>query len=58
MPAAAPDLVLAVLAPLWFVWLAVTVTIVRRRASRCDVQPVSLLSLALFRAPPLRLVIL
>lgn len=42
----------ATLTPLWFVVPAVSVVIVRRTAARCDDQPVALLSLALFRAPP------
>jgi hypothetical protein len=52
VPATAADVALAVLVPLWLVIPAVVVTIVRRRASRCDDQPVALLSLVLFRAPP------
>jgi len=49
---ASPDALSAVLTPLWLVWPAVLVVLIRRRASRCDVQPVSLLSLLLSRAPP------
>jgi hypothetical protein len=51
VPTAAPDFV-AMLTPLWLVVPAVAVTVIRRRASRCDEQPVALLSLALLRAPP------
>lgn len=42
----------AVLTPLWLVVPAVLVVLVRRRATGCDEQPVSLLSLLLSRAPP------
>ena len=49
---ATADLFTAVLAPLWLVVPAVSVVIVRRAAARSDDQPVALLSLALFRAPP------
>jgi hypothetical protein len=52
MPAAASNLVCAILVPLWLVVPAVAATIIRRRAFRCDDQPVSLFSLTLFRAPP------
>jgi len=45
-------LIVAVLTPLWLVVPAVLVSIVRRRAARSDAQPIALLSLALFRAPP------
>ena len=41
-----------ILTPLWLVVPAVAIVVVRRRAVRCDDQPVALLSLALFRAPP------
>jgi hypothetical protein len=52
LPAVASTLVYAILTPLWLVVPAVTVTIIRRRASRSDDQPVALSSLVLFRAPP------
>jgi hypothetical protein len=52
VPAAAANLVVEILTPLWLVVPAVTVTVVRRRAARCDVQPAALLSLDLLRAPP------
>ena len=52
VPALAPGLPSVVLTPLWIVIPAVSVVIVRRKATRCDDQPVALLSLALFRAPP------
>jgi hypothetical protein len=42
-----------VLTPLWFVVTAAAVTLIRRRAVRCDEQPVPLLSLVASRAPPL-----
>ena len=42
------------LAPLWLVVPAVIVTVIRRTAFTCDDQPVSLLSLAPFRAPPVQ----
>jgi hypothetical protein len=51
-PTAAAHLVSAILTPLWLVVLAVTITVVRRRASRCDAQPVALMALVPFRAPP------
>jgi hypothetical protein len=52
VPALASDLPSAILTPLWLVVPAVCVVVVRRAAARCDDQPVALLSLALFRAPP------
>ncbi len=52
VPGAASHVVAAILTPLWLVIPAVVVTVVRRRATRCDAQPVALLSLALFRGPP------
>jgi hypothetical protein len=42
----------AILTPLWFVFPAVSIVVIRRTAVRCDGQPVVLLSLALFRTPP------
>jgi len=55
VPALAVDLPSAILIPLWLVVPAVSVVVVRRIAARCDDQPVALLSLALFRAPPVPL---
>lgn len=52
VPAAIPGLLSAVLVPLWLIVPAVVVTVLRRRAARHDDQPVSLLCLVLFRAPP------
>ena len=51
-PAAAPGLPDVVLTPLWLIVPAVSITIMRRTATRCDDQPLALLSLALLRAPP------
>lgn len=51
-PAAALSLPDVVLTPLWLIVPAVSITIIRRTATRCDVQPLTLLSLALLRAPP------
>jgi hypothetical protein len=45
-------LVVAILTPLWVVIPAIIAIVVRRRASRCDEQPVPLLSLVRSRAPP------
>ena len=42
----------AILTPLWLVIPAVVVVLIRRTATRCDEQAVSLLSLLLSRAPP------
>jgi hypothetical protein len=53
LPATAPHLLPAVLVPLWLVVPAVVVTVLRRRAARQYDQPVSLLCLVLFRAPPI-----
>lgn len=47
----------AILTPLWLVFPAVAVVVIRRRASRCDEQPVSLLSHLLSRAPPASLLL-
>lgn len=44
----------AILVPLWVVLPAALVIAIRRRAACCDEQPVSLLSLLLSRAPPVR----
>jgi hypothetical protein len=42
----------AVLTPLWLVLPASIVTLIRRKAGRCDEQTVSLRSLLSSRAPP------
>jgi len=47
----------AILTPLWFVVPAVSVVVIRRTAAGSDDQPVALLSLALFRAPPATLAV-
>ena len=52
VPALAAGLPSVILTPLWLIVPAVSIVVVRRRAARCDDQPVALLSLALFRAPP------
>lgn len=52
VPALSSHLPLAILTPLWIVASAVGIVVVRRTAARCDEQPVALLSLSLFRAPP------
>lgn len=51
-PGAASHVVAVVLTPVGLVVPAVLITVVRREAARSDVQPVALLSLVLFRAPP------
>jgi hypothetical protein len=52
-----PDLHDLVLTPLWLVAPAVSIIGVRRTATRCQDQPLALLSLARFRAPPATLAI-
>jgi hypothetical protein len=52
VPTLAPGIPSVILTPLWLVVPAVVIVVVRRTAVRCDDQPVALLSLALFRAPP------
>jgi predicted anti-sigma-YlaC factor YlaD len=52
VPALAAGLVSIILTPLWLVVPAVAIVVIRRAAVRCDDQPVALLSLTLFRAPP------
>jgi len=52
VPVLASSLPTAILTPLWIVVPVISVVVVRRIAARCDDQPVALLSLALFRAPP------
>ena len=56
-PVAAASLASVILTPLWLIVPAVCVVVIRRRAVRCDDQPVALLSLALFRAPPVTLAV-
>ena len=52
VPALSSSLPAVILTPLWIVVPAVSIVVIRRTATRCDDQPVTLLSLALFRAPP------
>lgn len=52
VPANAATLADFVLVPLWIVRPAVTITIVRREAFRCDEQPTALLAILDSRAPP------
>ena len=52
MPTLTSSLPSAILTPLWIIIPAVSIVVIRRTAVRCDDQPVALLSLALFRAPP------
>lgn len=52
LPAGLADSVWIALTPLGLVVPTLDATIVARAASRCDDQPVSLLSLVLLRAPP------
>jgi hypothetical protein len=52
VPALSSSLPSAILTPLCLVFSTVSVVVIRRTATRCDDQPVALLSLALFRAPP------
>jgi hypothetical protein len=51
-PGGAPEILWTALVPLWLLAPAVDVTLIARTASRCDAQPVALLSLVLLRAPP------
>jgi hypothetical protein len=53
VPVIASTLGSAILVPIGLVIPAVAVAIVRRRAFRCDEQPVSLLAILDSRAPPL-----
>ena len=57
VPALSSSLPAAILTPLWIVVPAVSIVVIRRTAARCDDQPVALLSLALFRAPPATLAV-
>ena len=52
VPAAAPQLVQAILVPLWVVVPDAAFAVIRREATCCDEQPTALLSLVLSRAPP------
>ena len=52
VPALGASLPSAILTPLWIIVPAVSIVVIQRTAVRCDDQPVTLLSLALFRAPP------
>ena len=52
VPGLSSNLPCTILTPLWFVLPSSSVTVIRCTATACDDQPVSLLSLALFRAPP------
>ena len=54
LPAGVSDTVWAALIPLGLVVTTTGITLIARSASRSDVQPVSLLALALLRAPPLQ----
>jgi hypothetical protein len=51
LPTVASELVDAILTPLWLVVPAASIIVVRG-ATRRDDQPLALLSLACFRAPP------
>ena len=55
VPTVSSNLFDAILTPLWLVFPAATVIVIRRKAARSDEQPVSLLSLIASRAPPARL---
>jgi len=57
VPELSSSLSAVLLTPLWIVVPAVSIVVIRRTAARCDDQPVSLLSLALFRAPPATLAV-
>ena len=52
LPTVVSNFPVAILTPLWLVFPAAAIVLVRRKASRCDEQPVSLLSLVGSRAPP------
>ena len=52
VPAAAANLPVAILTPLWVILPTAAITLIRREASRCHDQPTSLLSLVASRAPP------
>ncbi len=52
VPAVSSSLPSAILTPLWLLFAATSVVVIRRMAARCDDQPVSLLALVPSRAPP------
>jgi hypothetical protein len=52
VPVLTSSLPSAILTPLWLVIPAVSVVVIRRTASRSDDQPIALVTLPLFRAPP------
>jgi len=52
VPAIAATLGTAILVPLWLVLPAVAAIVIRRKAFRCDEQPLSLLTVLASRAPP------
>ena len=52
VPTLSSSLPAEIFTPLWIVVPAVSIVVVRRTAVSCDDQPVALLSLSLFRAPP------
>ena len=52
LPGVTSGLLDAVLTPLWIVFPTASIIVVRRTATQCPNQPLSLLSLAPFRAPP------
>ena len=57
LPSLSSNLPTAILTPLWVVVPAVSIVVVRRTAARCDDQPIALLSLSFFRAPPFALAV-
>jgi hypothetical protein len=58
VPVLTSSLPAAILTPLWLVVPAVSVVVIRRTASRSDDQPIALVAVALFRAPPIPLALL
>ena len=52
VPGLSSNLPCTILTSLWLVVASSSVTVIRCTAAACDDQPVSLRSLALFRAPP------
>jgi len=52
VPSAAANLAAVILTPLWLLLPAAAIMRIRREASNCIEQPVSLLSLVASRAPP------
>ena len=55
VPAASSALPDVILTPLWLVVPAAAIVVVRRASTQCHSQPLALLSVALFRAPPITL---